>query len=144
MYDELIEQMRSRASWLEFAIIATPSKTDGNRDAILFRKAADAIEELQKQLREEKVDNVNLTGWLAEEHAKHLWIPVTERLPDHYETVLLYIESEPEGYITIGSYDYREMRWKDFCDVNREVYQADVVTHWMPLPPSPEPPKEES
>ena len=49
MYDELIEQLRSRASWLEFAIIKTPSKTDGNGDAILFRKAANAIEDLNRK-----------------------------------------------------------------------------------------------
>ena len=58
-------------------------------------------------------------------------------LPDHYETVLLYIQSEPEGYVTIGMYDFIEMRWKDFCDINREVYQADIVTHWAHLPASP-------
>jgi hypothetical protein len=67
------------------------------------------------------------------------WIPVDEYgvLPDHYETVLLYIQSEPEGYVTIGMYDYIEMRWKDFCDVNREVYQSDVVTYWAHLPATP-------
>ena len=48
MYDELVEQLRIRASWIEFATVAKPSKTDGNVYAILLRKAADAIEELQK------------------------------------------------------------------------------------------------
>ena len=87
------------------------------RCAKVMREAADAIEKLSKPK----------------------WVPVDEYgvLPDHYETVLLYIESEPEGYVTVGMYDYSEMRWKDFCDVNREVYPADVVTHWMPLPPAP-------
>lgn len=71
------------------------------------------------------------------------WIPVDEYgvLPDHYETVLLYIQSEPEGYVTIGMYDYIAMRWKDFCGMNREVYQADTVTHWAHLPAAPSVPE---
>ena len=68
MYDELIEQLKSRASWLEFAIIAKPNKTDGNGDAILFRKAADAIERLDA-IAETYVETVH------EIEDRRKWIP---------------------------------------------------------------------
>lgn len=48
----------------------------------LTEKSQKVATELKQQLQKSEEDNVNLTGWLAEEHAKHLWIPVTERLPE--------------------------------------------------------------
>lgn len=111
----------------------------------LLNEAADAIEELQKQLREEKVDNVNLTGWLAEEHARaeeakgknmkymlavanqSRWITVTERLPEKYDRVLVYSKATRMG------------RSIDFINSDGNWYTTPKVTHWMPLP---QPPKE--
>lgn len=49
-------------------------KENGGRNACeeaICTDAADAIEELQKQLQKSEVDNINLTGWLAEEHANN-------------------------------------------------------------------------
>lgn len=110
MYEKLVEELRNSA----------PSRR-------LMLTAADAIEELQKQLREEKVDNVNLTGWLAEEHAKHLWIPVTERLPIVGDYILCYCKRG------IGI-DYGYSNFDEHA-------KKEGITHWMPLP---EPPKEET
>ena len=117
MYDELIERLRRCASYYPRFVIQD------------CEDAADAIEELQKQLREEKVDNVNLTGWLAEEHAKHLWIPVTERLPEKYIRVLVYSKATRMG------------RGIDFTNADGNWFSTQKVSHWMPLP---EPPKEET
>ena len=64
MYDELIARIRYHIRKADFMGLKEHESTR------LLNEAADAIDELQNQLREEKVDNVNLTGWLAEEHAK--------------------------------------------------------------------------
>ena len=66
------------------------------------------------------------------EKAKHLWIPVTERLPEDevlcindrqfYLVGLLYCDD-------VGNY---------ICETDGEIMYD--VTHWMPLP---QPPKEE-
>lgn len=140
MYDELIEQLRIRASWLEFAIIKTPSKTEGNRDAILFRKAADAIEELQKITThyEEESKGWWLAACDAKEERERLkeqipkWIPVTERLPEENDVVLI-----TDGYNTGTAFLIDGYGWNSpFDDVN-----TSHITHWMPLP---KPPKEET
>ena len=77
MYEELINRLRHAASYDPRIVI---------QDA---QDAADAIEELSKKYLASEVDNTNLTGWLAEEHAKHLWIPVAERLPESGVHVLV-------------------------------------------------------
>ena len=64
------------------------------------------------------------------------WIPVTERMPQNYISVLVYIPTaEPlpmvhEAYIG----DDGEWHSSNFYEIENED-----VTHWMPLP---EPPKE--
>ena len=155
MYDELIKNLRKMQSH-EYCVLVS---IDGFPAMQSVKQAADAIEELEKQLREEKVDNVNLTGWLAEEHAKaedfenklnlwrqgkiSRWIPVTERLPEYMENVL----------VTDGVFS--GMGWRDWYDCHgtkpREDYwiapSTNVnelgITHWMPLPQPPESEDEE-
>lgn len=61
------------------------------------------------------------------------WIPVTERLPEEYTTILVCGEDGVEP----GNFSSKSGFWT--CD----AYEADLimgVTHWMPLP---EPPKGE-
>ena len=74
-----------------------------------------------------EVDNINLTGWLAEEHAKHQWIPVSERLPEKYTRVLVYSKR-----IRLG-------RNIDFMNEDGDWHTIPEVSYWMPLP---EPPKD--
>ena len=137
MYDELIKRLRECTAEM-------------NGEKTLWHQAANAIEELQKQLREEKVDNVNLTGWLAEEHAKldiaeieniklkeefakyrkkYWWIPVTVRLPDENDVVLITDSLDVgTGYLIHG------YGWiSPFDDI-----ETSHVSHWMPLPQPPE------
>lgn len=59
------------------------------------------------------------------------WIPVTERLPEEYTTILFVSGS---GQVHVGYYDSEH---KGFCDMTGFRY---VCTHWIPLP---QPPKEE-
>ena len=62
------------------------------------------------------------------------WIPITERLPDEYVSVLVCIPSEQplpivkEAYLANGVWSTK--MW---------IYHKSDVTHWMPMP---EPPKE--
>lgn len=64
-----------------------------------------------------------LTAELAALKEAHRWIPVTERLPDVLETVLIISDGEVGAGIMLDD-DY----WADGAD----------VTHWMPLPAQPE------
>jgi len=124
-YAELVEDLRLYMN-------------DGTDD--IRRQAADAIEELSKKYRDSEVDNTSLTGWLAEEHAKHLWIPVTERLPEHEY-------GESTSVLTVDLYGVMRVTYFDggnWCWPSGEALttmRVAPITHWMPLP---EPPKEET
>ena len=113
MYDELIKRLRNRRICIQ--------QLGTLNDYPLLCEADDAIEELSKKYLDSEVDNTNLTGWLAEEHAKHLWIPVTERLPDKDQTVLAYCAED------------------NFCYISRmhQSFEDYDVTHWIPLPKMP-------
>lgn len=67
------------------------------------------------------------------EAGKPKWIPVTERLPEHGDVVLIYTKHK----------DIQVFQWDAVYDGwvgDRYNYSKKVVTHWMPLP---EPPKGE-
>lgn len=111
MYDDLVKRLRStyEADYFDHGVLL---------------EAADAIEKLQEQL-----------GW--KEHFDILteldcnlpkWIPVTDRLPEKHERVLVYSKATRMG------------RSIDFINSDGNWYTTSQVTHWMPLP---EPPKEE-
>ena len=61
------------------------------------------------------------------------WIPVAERLPEGFETVLAY-----DGYSVEPSVFNEDIGFHE-CD-KYEAYPLFGVTHWMPLP---QPPKGE-
>ena len=72
-----------------------------------------------------------LVARIAELEAAQRWIPVSERLPEPYTRVLACIKS---GYMEVD-YMYSE----PIVDVGIADFNSlDNVTHWMPLPPSPE------
>lgn len=79
-------------------------------------------------------DVINLVG--APEQEQLRWIPVTEKMPEKYVSVLVHIPSESplpavkEAYLANG------------CWVTKiGVFHGMEITHWMPMP---EPPKEDS
>lgn len=69
---------------------------------------------------------------LAKQGEKMRWIPVSERLPEDGQTVLVYT-----------GYEIMIRRYESLGRVFREGTHGGIgpVTHWMPLP---EPPKEET
>ena len=91
---------------------------------------------------EKRMDNITMPGARSmyamaidalREQEKRRWIPVTERLPEHFRPVIVCREKGKGEYIV-------EQGFKDVGDWWK-VYgtRTKNVTHWMPLP---EPPKE--
>lgn len=76
------------------------------------------------------------------EKGKPKWIPVSERLPDGEELVLIHCKNGAMfvGYCGKQYCDY-ERRWRIKTALNStKLLNLGRVTHWMPLP---EPPKED-
>ena len=79
-------------------------------------------------LQEELVDALMYCEWIKDSLIPK-WIPVSERFPEPFELVYVYVPAEhrvTDAYLT------RHMEWVG-VRMNREV------THWMKMP---EPPKE--
>ena len=116
-------------------------------------EAADAIEELSEQLENETEYATALNSYVPQ------WIPVTERLPEDGQKVLVleppYGESSRYYYSIVyfstnlekvDEYDFQGKNRSGFCSLDSEYGWCEHcrVVYWMPLPPSPEPPKEET
>ena len=118
MYDELIKRLRERCVFL------FPHHGESRSyDADLMHEAADAIEKLQQMAahyEETAKDYFKDVCYYLERVPK--WIPVTERLPEEREDVLVALR---RGEIAV-----------DYYQPNRWGYSD--VTHWMPLPEPPE------
>ena len=120
MYEELIG---------ELYLVASGVQSKNRRE--LLERAADAIAELQN-------DNAALNGTVSNlieqiaELSKPRWIPVTERLPEDGQWVLVWGHGQK-----IPIMMFRESgAW-----IDDQFEFHTTVTHWMPLP---EPPKEET
>lgn len=131
MYDDLIKQLRYCAD------ATTCRHCPWRSECCLHdaqRKAADAIEELQKITThyEEESKGWWLAACDAKEERERLkeqipkWIPVTERLPKEDETVMTWGK---QGIVLLDW--LHDNKWCCFGE----------ATHWMPLP---EAPKEET
>lgn len=62
------------------------------------------------------------------------WIPVTERLPEQFSSVIVFRKTKTYSMLHYSSalgFHFYDSEWGDVT--------VDNVTHWMPLP---EPPKE--
>jgi len=124
MYDELIKRLRDSEHEIDCSLCDRDCcYPDGKvHGKCIIIEAFDAIEELSVVVRAQKA--------VLEKFPR--WIPVTERLPEEYETVLLLPMS---GEVISGYYDSEH---KSYCDMTGFRH---LCTHWMPLP---EQPKEET
>ena len=123
MYEDLVKRLRAQAVYL-------PEKFSKNAELLdVLMKAADAIEELSRDLDSMNDANVALFGALPK------WIPVTERLPDDRQSVLVHRD---DGGIFIFEYFTTSPTDECWIDDHLNVYSAYSVTHWMPLPEPPE------
>ena len=148
MYDELIKRLRV---FCEGCKLWDGCKCclKGECSQQKSLQAADAIEELQKDL-EQGQDYYEFWKHKAEQGLKMLqvaisnmpcWIPVTERLPDGDTDVLV----TDGNALAVGYYRPDANAW-DSCEFGWIENRPDpfpsglgTVTHWMPLP---QPPKD--
>ena len=85
----------------------------------LCEQAADALERLEKQVQK--------------------WIPVTERLPDTAERVLVSKKWLGMQYKPVYGYyqDFPNQKGCWYVLTDEGYYPQREVTHWMPLPEAP-------
>jgi hypothetical protein len=62
------------------------------------------------------------------------WIPVSERLPQEDEDVIVFTDEENEMGVHVASID-EDGVW---CPSHGDGWMFPTVTHWMPLPEPPE------
>lgn len=125
MYDELIKRLRELPHLLFVQL-------HGHEDIVY--KAADAIEELSMKLHGDEAAIVGMKREIERMVVadKPRWIPVTERLPNENDNVLIYGE-----WTGASGTKYREI-W--LTDLKGFLHQGYKPIAWMPLQ---EPPKEE-
>lgn len=117
MYDELIKRLRC-----------------GNLCVLqmlnLMDEAADVIEDLSAERNANYADSWKMAFEI--ERDAHRWIPVTERLPEPCETVLAFRVFGMHGQLSEVCFAHT---LKMFGRIN---WSMVGVTHWMPLPESPQ------
>ncbi len=109
----------------------------------------DLIDDLQGIIDEECDNYLNTRrttlcmarDYLKEYFAEQKWIPVTERLPSDAGNVLVVAYWHESWQVKVGWYSNLVHAWHILAH-DGDIAWVDV-THWMPLPPLPEPPKGE-
>ena len=81
------------------------------------------------------------TGLTPGEVQQMRWIPVEERLPEEGKRCLLYTPCD--GIICVGYYAGKDEwqhrhKWRLVTAMRSTQTLTKKVTHWMPLPPSPQ------
>lgn len=106
----------------------------------MFPWCADCIRDAVAEASGDAMASIYEKGWKAGEAAAKArlvepprWVPVSERLPEHCESVLVWRPGSSRP--TIAWYDEEFRRW-DSLGYTFSV--ADPPSHWMPLPTTPE------
>lgn len=99
---------------------------------LAYEEVQDAIKEAAKEdfIALAKDNNV----------PRNSWISVKDRLPNLYHMVLVTGRNSVGGSFGVikGSYDGDEAGWYRDDVAQYANSREDVITHWMPLPESPE------
>ena len=143
-YEELVAELRKMQS-VEYCVITSVENLPAIR---IVQEAADAIEQLQKDLERskeyeafwEKEANEALRKFQVAIASKPRWIPVTERLPEEDCHVLAYYGfNRGDGHLRMMFMQVLDYYAHDpRLHFQHEGLYGMTVTHWMPLP---EPPK---
>jgi hypothetical protein len=98
---------------------------EGSADCLnrIMADAADALTALT-------ADNASLRAQLDELKEANRWVPVTERLPEDSNHVIVMLK---RGRVDFGYYDTAKEEWWDKYDDG-----LMSVSHWRPLPSAPE------
>ena len=103
-----------------------------------FAEMEAEIERLENKLTDAEACNArlveqveDLTAELVALRERTRWIPVSERLPDHKQSVLAVANRE----VTNTYYDVNFRKWSKS---KYYWFPEGEVTHWMPLPEPPE------
>lgn len=133
--EEIVEELRSEALMLR------------GYDGGVCWTAADIIEQLRRELIDERYRHDRYADFcvaqgeeLSKLKEQQRWIPVTERLPEKHESVLVYFDS---GNMAVGFwYDMDECLslWEVWTDDGWYSETDCEPVYWQPLP---ERPKEE-
>lgn len=81
----------------------------------------------------EAADEIDrLRSEIARLREERRWVPVGERLPEKYQSVIVALTPDSKGRVEVCE----AVHWKgsDF-ETDRGNYEC---SHWMPLPPGPE------
>lgn len=65
------------------------------------------------------------------------WVPVSERLPGRFETVLLSVKDTNSGnkIVETGTYNYTTEEWEiDAQMPDHRLCKGEIVEAWQPLP----------
>lgn len=110
-----------------------------------IRKRVEGIEQMAERLRGHTgiqaawISAANLEGIAADLRtllaALPQWVSVEKRLPVDSGLVLIY---PVQGCIDYGCYDFRYNCWRGHIFVREVEDIVDDVTHWMPLPATPQ------
>lgn len=95
-----------------------------------------AVEALRAyaEATDNKMLSEDIYNWVGRDETVQKWIPVSERLPEEWKSVLVWVcGCFCETAVYLGGSGNWRVTW------NYEILEKSHVTHWMPLP---EPPKE--
>lgn len=121
----LVNALREHAEWAEGNQWETPITLGDD-----LAEAADRIEAQEKEIEK-------LRGQVPR------WIPVAERLPSGDNQVLVVVSGKPKENITLaGAVKLATLYSDGWCLETWPEWTGAEVTHWMPIPETPEPPEE--
>jgi hypothetical protein len=108
----------------------------------LLKEQEGTISELQNAYGYLQKQFFEVQDELLKEQEADKWIPVSERLPKNMANkVIVYLQHEDlVSYIGYGHYEkfHGEEMWYDLENGEQFSKRGYTVTHWMPMPKSPE------